>query len=250
MKENFLLVRKNIFPYTRWSQISRIGKSLCLLKNIFCYREIIEKIRSKYNSLIFLAKPCPCSLLFGSFVGWWDDLCYCYGDVWGRILQVLFEYFSKGPGGFPYVFIIPGQVTTLKPVYGPSFVDHGSLSVGETSRFLIVLQPLKCVCIPYLSQIFLMLSQWPWMHGMTMWPLVFTSLIVGWVSVVPWLLAPSLTSPVDLVSLFSTLSKAQFTIAKSFPEMLHFFLEELRIATDCLALWVRVLMTLHFAERC
>ena len=30
---------KNIFPYTRWSQISRIGKSLCLLKNIFCYRE-------------------------------------------------------------------------------------------------------------------------------------------------------------------------------------------------------------------
>ena len=33
------LMRKNIFPYTRWSQISRIGESLCLLKNIFCYRE-------------------------------------------------------------------------------------------------------------------------------------------------------------------------------------------------------------------
>ena len=33
----------------------------------------------------------------------------------GGILQVLFESFSKGPGGFPHVFIITGKVTTLKP---------------------------------------------------------------------------------------------------------------------------------------
>ena len=36
----------------------------------------------------------------------------------------------------------------------------------------------------------------------------FNVLVVGWASMVPWLLAPSLTSLVDLVSLFSTLFKA------------------------------------------
>ena len=35
-------------------------------------------------SLIFLAKPYHPSLLFGSFVGWWDDLYYCYDGVWGK----------------------------------------------------------------------------------------------------------------------------------------------------------------------
>ena len=38
------LGKKNIFPYTRWSQISRIGESLCLLK----IYSVIEKISSKY----------------------------------------------------------------------------------------------------------------------------------------------------------------------------------------------------------
>ena len=39
----------------------------------------------------------------------------------GGLLKMLFESFSKGPRGFPYVFIIVGKVTT---VYGPTFVDH------------------------------------------------------------------------------------------------------------------------------
>ena len=45
---------------------------------------------------------------------------------------------------------------------------------------------------------------------------------------------PSLTSLEDLVSLFSTLSKPiwVFTIGKFFPEMFHFFLKKLRIATN------------------
>ena len=43
----------------------------------------------------------------------------------GWILQVLFESFSKGPRGFPYVFIIAGKVTTMEPLYGPTFVGHG-----------------------------------------------------------------------------------------------------------------------------
>ena len=36
------------------------------------------------DSLIFLTKLCPPSLLFGSFVGWWGELCYCYDDVCGK----------------------------------------------------------------------------------------------------------------------------------------------------------------------
>ena len=43
----------------------------------------------------------------------------------GGILQVFFESFSKGPRGFPYVFIITGKVITLELVYSPTFVDHG-----------------------------------------------------------------------------------------------------------------------------
>ena len=48
----------------------------------------------------------------------------------GSILQVLFEFFTNGPGGFPYVFIITGKVTTLEPVYGPTFVDHEVFVLG------------------------------------------------------------------------------------------------------------------------
>ena len=47
----------------------------------------------------------------------------------GRILQVLFES-VKGPGGFPYAFIITGKVITLEPVYGPTFADHGVFVLG------------------------------------------------------------------------------------------------------------------------
>ena len=41
------------------------------------------------------------------------------------VLQVLFELFSKSPGDLLYVIIITGKVTTLEPVYGLNFVDHG-----------------------------------------------------------------------------------------------------------------------------
>ena len=48
----------------------------------------------------------------------------------GEILQVLLESFTKGPGGFPYVFIIAGKVITLEPIYGPTFVGHGIFVLG------------------------------------------------------------------------------------------------------------------------
>ena len=70
---------------------------------------------------------------------------------------MFFESFSKGPRGFPYVFLITHKVPTLEPVDGPTFVFHGVLILGGTRRFLMVLLPLKCVCMPYLVQIFSML---------------------------------------------------------------------------------------------
>ena len=38
-------------------------------------------------------------------------------------LKVIFESFSKGPRGLPYVFIITGKVITLELVYSPSTED-------------------------------------------------------------------------------------------------------------------------------
>ena len=45
-------------------------------------------------------------------------------------LQVLFVSFTKGPGGFPYVFIITAQVTTLVPIDGTTLVDHRVFVLG------------------------------------------------------------------------------------------------------------------------
>ena len=50
----------------------------------------------------------------------------------------------------------------------PHLLTIGSLSLGETSRFLIVLLSLKWVCMPYLPQIFLILSQGPSVYGVMM----------------------------------------------------------------------------------
>ena len=48
---------------------------------------------------------------------------------WG-VLQVLFVSFTKGPGGFPYIFIITTYVTTLVPIYGTTLVDHRVFVLG------------------------------------------------------------------------------------------------------------------------
>ena len=48
---------------------------------------------------------------------------------WG-VLQVLFVSFTKGPGGFAYIFIITAEVTTLEPIYGPTFADHRIIVLG------------------------------------------------------------------------------------------------------------------------
>ena len=63
----------------------------------------------------------------------------------GGILKVLFESFSKGPRNFPFVFMITGKVTTLEPIYGPTFIDHWVFVLGEDQEVLMVLLPLMWV---------------------------------------------------------------------------------------------------------
>ena len=45
-------------------------------------------------------------------------------------LQVLFVSFTKGPGGFPYIFVITTQVPTLVPIDGTTLVDHRVFVLG------------------------------------------------------------------------------------------------------------------------
>ena len=153
----------------------------------------------------------------------------------GGFLKVLFESFPKVLEVSP--MCSSSQVNSLhwNQYMAPPLLTTGSLSLGETSRFLMVLLPLKWVCIPYLPQIFLMLSQRPWVYGMTIWSLVLTSLVTGWVPAVPWSLAPLLTLSWRPGKSFLYLVQSPFgvfAIGKCFPEMLHFFFEKLRIATD------------------
>ena len=56
---------------------------------------------------------------------------------------MLFVPFTKGPGGFPYVFIITCEVPTLIPVDGITLGDHRVFVLRETRRFLMVHPPLK-----------------------------------------------------------------------------------------------------------
>ena len=137
-------------------------------------------------------------------------MCYCCGDVWGGFLKVFLESFSKGPRGFPYVFIIEGKVITLKPVYGPTFVDHGVFVLGGDQKVFdgAITFEVALYTIPPTEDLFNAFTETlgVWCYYMT---LVLTSLVTDWVPAVPWLLVPSLTSLDDLVSLFSTLSIAQ-----------------------------------------
>ena len=92
-----------------------------------------------------------------------------------------------GEGSFRCSLNLSPKVLEISPMYSasqvrsphwnqymaPLLLNMGSLSLAETSRFLMVLLPLKWVCMPYLPQIFLMLLQRPCVY-MKIWPLVLT----------------------------------------------------------------------------
>ena len=80
---------------------------------------------------MFLAKPCPSLPIIFKVILISRMSCIIAMMMYGRgVLQVLFESFSKSTGGFPYVFIITGKVTTLEPIYGPTFADHRVFVLG------------------------------------------------------------------------------------------------------------------------
>ena len=117
----------------------------------------------KIDSLIFLAKPCP-------------SLPIIWKLLWlvGWPVRLLWWWMNEG--SFRCSLNLSPKVLEASPIYSPSqersphwnqymaplLLTIGSLSLGETSRFLMVLLPLKWVCMPYLPQIFLILSQRPW----------------------------------------------------------------------------------------
>ena len=128
-----------------------------------------------------------------------------------------------GEGAFSCSLYLSPKVLEVSPIYSsskprlphwyqymaPLWLTIGSLSLGENRSFLMVLSPLKWVWMPYLPQIFLILSQKTLCVGYDNLTLSsdFTGDSLGNCSP-PWLLAPSITSLVDLLSLFSTLFKA------------------------------------------
>ena len=143
------------------------------------------------------------------------------------------------------------------------FLFIGSLSLGLTNMFLIVLFPFKWVWIQYLLHMFLMLSSKPCVYGMTMCPLVYLSLLVSLPSGSPLLV--SLCSPLWSFWLFLTLLVSWLflinlsILSKAPLGCLHLVRASLRCCSSwlrssvlvqtVLALWVRVLMTLCLATR-
>ena len=49
---------------------------------------------------------------------------------------MFFVSFTKGPGGFPYVFIITGKVATLRPIDGITLGDHRVFVLGGDQEVL------------------------------------------------------------------------------------------------------------------
>ena len=49
---------------------------------------------------------------------------------------MLFVSFTKGPGGFAYIFIITGKVLTLIPIDSITLGDHGVFVLGGDQEVL------------------------------------------------------------------------------------------------------------------
>ena len=88
-----------------------------------------------------------------------------------------------GDGGFMCSLYLSSKVLADSPIYSSSqsilshlnqyitllFFLMLSLSLGYTSKCLMVFHPLKCTCIPHFLQMFLKLSLIPWEYGTTIW---------------------------------------------------------------------------------
>ena len=149
---------------------------------------------------------------------------------------MFFVSFTKGPGGFPYVFIITGEVPTLIPVYGITLRDHGVFVLGGdqevldgAATFEVSLDAIpttdlfdtftKTLCVGY-DYVTLTLNFFSGSRG------TIGTLVVNPIN--------GLTRrPVEP---FLHLVQSPFGIlvlGESFPEMFLFLFEQLRIAAHC-----------------
>ena len=148
-----------------------------------------------------------------------------------------FVFFTKGPGGFPYVFIITCEVPTLIPVDGITLGDHrvfvlrGDQEVFDgASTFEVSLDPIpstdlfdtftKTLCVGY--------------DYMTL-TLNFSGGSRGTVSTL--VINPIYGLTGGLVKPFLHFVQSPLGIlafSESLPEMFFFLFEQLRIAAHCL----------------
>ena len=150
---------------------------------------------------------------------------------------MLFVSFTKGPGGFPYVFSITGQVPTLIPIDGITLGDHRVFVLGAdqevfdgAATFEVSLDPIpttdlfdaftKTLCVGY-AYVALILNFSGGSRG------TVSTLVVNPIN--------GLTGrPVEP---FLHLVQSPFGIlafGDSLPVVFFFLFEELRIAAHCL----------------
>ena len=160
--------------------------------------------------------------------------------------------FTKGPGGFPYVFIITGEVPTLIPIDGITLGDHGVLVLGGdqeafdgTGTFEVSLDAIpttdlfdtftKTLCVGN-DYVPLTLNFFGGRRG------TVSTLVVNPIN---GLSGRPVKSFLHLIQI----PLGIFAFSESFPEVFFFLFEQLRITAHSLALWERVLITLNLAER-
>ena len=165
---------------------------------------------------------------------------------------MLFVSFTKGPGSFPYVFIIAGKVPTLIPIDGITLGDHGVFVLGGdqevfdgSATFEVSLDTIpttdlfdtftKTLCVGY-DYVALILNFSGGSRG------TIGTLVVNPINglngrpVEPFL--HLVQSPLGI-----------FALGESFPEVFFSCLSNSGLLHTVLTLWERVLITLNLAER-
>ena len=126
---------------------------------------------------------------FTAFAILWSSLPIILKFSTGVMWPVLFWCSCIDDGAFRCSLYLSSKVLAESPIYSSlqSILSHLnqyitllfflmlSLSLGDTSKFLMVFPPLKYTCIPYFLQIFLKLSLIPWEYGTTIWHIFFCS---------------------------------------------------------------------------
>ena len=132
------------------------------------------------------------------------------------------------------------MVTTLESVYGPTFAEHGlSSSLGETTRFLMVLLHLKWICMPYLPTYLLDAFTETLCVRYNNMTLCSDFISSGLGACGTPIVSPISDLPGGHIKPFLHLVQIPlrvFALGECLPEVIHFLAEKLRIATHCLGL--------------